>query len=467
MPGGDNAGVGFCAAQSTEKRRLSVRLERSYASKVGARLVIRIALSLFSTTVVTAGFGFVFWALAAHITSTEIVGRASAVISAMQLIATFGTLGLQTLLIAELPRRDSAAVKRLVVTSLGLAGGLTFVTAAAYAVVNHNAATTTEWIYATPIGIALFGAGTAVTTVTIVLDGALIGVQQSGRQVSRNLVFSLAKLTALPVAAFAVGLSPQVVFAVWLFGNLISLLTLGLRTKAPHQWLKSMPSLRGFYPIWRTAASYHWINVATQAPRLAMPVMVAAQLGAEVNAGFYAALLLVSVIWIIPSHLATAMLTLDRGNAKHFGRGLNTALRLAGGISVLAAVGAPILARPILSLFGTGYEQARYCLIALTTCAFASAVKSIYIPVRISQGALGTAARATILGTALELGAVELGLKLGGVTGVGIALGAAMIIEAAFFWPTIHKARLWSAQQTPGSQHNFGVEEQQIPDLAR
>lgn len=453
------------AAQNSRKRWLGLGLERGIASKSGGRLVITIALSLFSTTVVTAGLGFGFWALAAHLTTTEVVGRASAVISAMQLIATFSTLGLHTLLIAELPRRDGTDMKRLVVTSLGIAGGSAFVIAAGYAVVDHNVAKTSEWIYATPIGIALFGVGTALATVTIVLDGALIGVQQGGRQVSRNVVFSLVKLIALPVAAFAVGMSPQVVFSLWLLGNLVSVLTLGLRTKAPHEWLKTMPSLRGFSPMWRTAAGYQCINLAGHAPVLAMPIMVAAQLGAQANAGFYAVLLLVGVVWVVPSHLATAVLTLDSENPEHFGRGLNTALRLSGVVSVLAAAGAPILARPVLAMFGPGYEQARYCLIALATCTCASAVKSIYFPVRRAQGALRKAARAAALGAALELGAVELGLKLGAVTGVGIALGTAMVLEAVFFWPTIRKARQWSNLQATGAEHNRCGQEREVPDL--
>ncbi|MGO9154431.1 lipopolysaccharide biosynthesis protein [Mycobacterium sp.] len=415
----------------------------------------------------TAGLGFAFWALAAHITTTEVVGRASAVISAMQLIGTLATLGFQTLLCAELPRRDGAEMKRLVVTSLGITGGLAFAIAAGYAVVNHNATKTSEWLYATPTGIALFGVGTALTTVTVVLDGALVGVQQAGRQTSRNLVFSLVKLIALPVAAFAIGLSPQVVFSVWLLGNLVSLLTLGLRTKAPHEWLKTMPSLRGFSPLWRSVAGYHWINVATHAPALIMPIMVAAQLGAQANAGFYAALLLVSVIWMIPTHLATAMLTLDRGNAEHFGPGLSTALRLSGVASVLAAAGAAALARPVLAIFGPEYEQARYCVIALATCTFAFAIKSIYIPVRRAQGALGKAALAVTLGTALELGAAELGLKLGAVTGVGIAFGAAVLLEAVCFWPTIHKARKSSNEQAIGAEQSRRGQERQIPDLIR
>jgi O-antigen/teichoic acid export membrane protein len=454
------------AAQSSRKRWLGLGLERGDAPKPAGRRVIATALALFSTTVVTAGLGFAFWALAARITTTEVVGRSSAVISAMQLIATVGTLGFHILLTAELPRRDAADVKRLVVTSLGIAGGLAFALAAGYAVVNHSVTKTSEGIYATPLGIALFGVGTAITTVTVVLDGALIGVQQSGRQASRNLVFSLVKLIALPVAAFAVGMSPLVIFSVWLLGNLVSLLILGLRTRAPQEWLKTMPSLREFSPLCRSAAGgYHWINVAAHAPALVMPIMVAAQLGAHANAGFYAALLLVGVIWIIPYHLATAMLTLDGGNAEHFNHGLNTALRVSGVVSVLAAAGAPLLARPVLAIFGPGYEQARYCLIALTICTFASAIKSIYIPVRKSQGALGKAARAVILGAVLELGAAEVGLKLGAVTGVGIAFGVATVLEAIYFWPTIGKARKSSIQQVTGAEQDHRGQERQIPDL--
>ena len=195
--------------------------------------------------------------------------------------------------------------------------------------------------------------------------------------------------------------------------------------------------------------------------------MVAAQLGAQANAGFYAALLIVGVVWIIPYHLCFAMLTLDRGNAEHFGRGLSTALRLCGVVSVLAAAGAPILARPVLAIFGTGYEQARYCLIAFATCTFAVAVKAIYIPVRRSQGALGIAALAVTLGVALELGGAEIGLKLGGVTGVGIGFAGAMLVEALCLWPTIRKARKSSNQLAAGAEQSSGGQERGIPDITR
>lgn len=413
--------------------------------KSGGRLVITIAAALCSTTVVTASLGFVFWVVAAHLTTPDVVGRSAAVISAMEFIATFATLGLHTLLIAELPRRDGTSVKRLVVTSLGIAGCVAFAAAAGFGFVHHIVDVTAS-MFATPIGIAVFGAGTAISTVTIVLDGALIGVRQSRRQVSRNLVFAISKLIALPVAAFAIGLSPQIIFMVWVLGNVVSLVVLALRTKALPQWLSTPPSIRGFAPIWRTAAGHHWVNVATQAPRLALPVMVAAQLSDEANAGFYAALLMITFIWIIPNHLGTAMFALNSGSPQHFRAGLDTAIRLSAVVSIAAAVGGPILAAPLLRIFGPTYVDARYCFTALAICTFAGAVKSIYISVRRAQGALAIAARAAVLGAALELTAAEIGLLLGGVTGLGITLAAATVIEAAFFWPAIRKARAGAAE---------------------
>lgn len=424
-------------------KRLTLRTD---GAKSGAQVVARIGLSLYSTTLVTAVLGFLFWALAARLTTAEVVGRSAAVISAMQFIAAFATLGLHTLLLAELANRDGRTVKRLVVTSLGIAGTVAFIVSVCYAVI-QRLFSDREWLYATPSGIVLFALGTAVTTVTIVIDGAAIGVQQSGLQVIRNFVFALAKLIALPLAALAVGMSPGSVYAVWLLGNVVSLVVLFLRTKTPLEWLGTTPSIGGFLPLWRTAAGHHWVNVATQAPRLALPVLVAVQVSNEANAGFYAALLLVTFVWIIPSHLGVAMFALGNDDPEHFGRGLSTTLRLSALVSILAAVGTPILARPLLSIFGPEYVDASTCLIAFAMVTFAVAIKSIYIAVRRSQGALGRAAWASALGAVLELGAAEVGLKLGAVTGVGIALSIAMVVEAAFYWPAIRKAQRECAKQ--------------------
>src|SRR5881227_2001050 len=61
--------------------------------------------SLVGTTAVTSVLGFVYWWLAAREFPPEVIGIASASISAMMLLGNFCMLGLGTLLITELPRQ--------------------------------------------------------------------------------------------------------------------------------------------------------------------------------------------------------------------------------------------------------------------------------------------------------------------------------------------------------------------------
>ena len=406
----------------------------------GAQTVVKIALALFSTTFITSALGFVFWTLAARLASPEVVGRSAAVISSIEFIAAFATLGLHTLLIGELPRYNRQGAKRLVMSSLAVAATVGFAVALAYAIIHHQVEHR-ESMYATPGSVALFGIGAAVSTAAVVFDGALIGLQHSSLQVARNLVFAVTKLLGLPLGAISLGMSPEVVVFVWVIGNLVSLVVTATRSKSLMPWLRTAPSMRGFIPIWRTAAGHHWVNVAMQAPRLALPVLVASQLGSAANAAFYAALLMVSFIWVIPNHLGVAMFALHSGDPQHFKTALDTAIRISMVVSVAAAVGGPILAVPLLSIFGPAYVGAKYCFMVLAVCTFASAVKAIYIAVRRAQGTLATAARVMMLAAICELTGAQVGLMLGGVTGVGIGLGAATIVEAAFLWPVIVKSR--------------------------
>lgn len=416
------------------------RLVSLIGTSAGGYSVVRTAAALCSTTVVTATLGFLFWAVAARVASAEVVGRSAAVVSAIEFIATLATLGLHTLLIAELPRRAGPHVRRLATTAFGIAAFAGLSAALGFAIV-HRAIDETESMYATPASIALFGFATATSAVVIVVDGALIGLGLSRLQVARNFVFAATKLALLPVAAGALGVSPQLVITVWLLGNLVSLVLLAGRSRTFTTWLRVAPSLREFAPLWRITAGHHWVNVATQAPRLLLPIMVASQLGDEANAAFYAALLLITFIWMIPNHLGVAMFALNSGDSGVLRSGLDAAVKLSALVSLAAALCGPLLAYPLLSIFGESYVDARYCFMALVICTFAGATKAIYIAVKRSQGQLATAARAAILGAVLELSAAEAGLLLGGITGIGIGLGAATVIEAAFYWPTIARAR--------------------------
>src|ERR1700682_6131583 len=100
-----------------------------------------------STAILTSAFGFLFWMFAARMATTEVVGRAAALISAMQLIATICVFGIPTYLIGHLRRHEGAAMRRLVVTCLGVAGALATLVAALYAIAHHMITNDHEWMY--------------------------------------------------------------------------------------------------------------------------------------------------------------------------------------------------------------------------------------------------------------------------------------------------------------------------------
>ena len=67
------------------------------------KFLLQSAAALASTTVVTAGLGFVYWAVAARAFPAIAVGESSTAITAVSLIAPLTVLGFGTLLLAELP----------------------------------------------------------------------------------------------------------------------------------------------------------------------------------------------------------------------------------------------------------------------------------------------------------------------------------------------------------------------------
>ena len=73
----------------------------------GNQDLLRNAGSLAATTGLTSVLGFAYWIYAARVFPTQAVGYGSAAISTTTLLGTIGMFGLGTMLIGELPRRES------------------------------------------------------------------------------------------------------------------------------------------------------------------------------------------------------------------------------------------------------------------------------------------------------------------------------------------------------------------------
>ena len=118
--------------------------------------------------------------------------------------------------------------------------------------------------------------GVGVTAVTLVLDNALIGLLLGGLQFWRNLAFAVLKLAVLVGIGFLSAQTGVGIYASWVAGNVASLLVLAVLVGATGHRLLHPPRWRVLGRLGVPALKHHALNLAVQAPSLALPLLVVA-----------------------------------------------------------------------------------------------------------------------------------------------------------------------------------------------
>ncbi|MBI4788608.1 MAG: hypothetical protein HY782_16370 [Chloroflexi bacterium] len=394
--------------------------------------------SLVGTSLVTSTLGFLYWWLAARQFSPQAVGLAVAAISPMMLLANVGMLGLGTLLMGELPRSRGNAGP-LVSTALVAAGGAGIALGVVFAIgaplvapglpLNDSIAT-----------VALFAVGVGLATVTLVLDQVLIGLFRGGVQLGRNTVFAIAKLAALAAAGlWLAGADGMTIFATWTFGNLVSLVAVaGL---AYGKTTLHRPQFGLLRHIGRRALVHHALNLALQAPSLALPIVVAVVLSAAATAYFYTTWMVASFVFIGPFALTLALYAAASADPTALTRKIRFTLGVGGAIGVAAILVVQFGADQMLALFGVEYaSQGAVALRIISLGVLPLVVKDHYVAVRRIGDGLGQAALFVTAGAVAELALAALGAAVGGLGGLAVGWVAAVFIEAAFGARVVYRA---------------------------
>src|SRR4051794_9605701 len=208
------------AGRPNERRlaRLRGALER--------RSLLRNAGYIMLTTGVNSALGYVFWLVVAHAYAPTEVGVAGALIAAMTVVAAIANLGTSNALIQRLPsRRTAVEWSRTLTASVATAtlAGLVIAVVAAVAVVPELSPSLS--VLDSNAGyVALFVAGVAFWSVSVVSDYLFVAERRSGNMLTRNLVFGVVKLAI--VAAIVVVASDRDaigIFAAWVIGCALSL----------------------------------------------------------------------------------------------------------------------------------------------------------------------------------------------------------------------------------------------------
>ena len=415
------------------------------------RQIVANASALMGTMVVTSGFGALYWLIGARLFAPDAVGLAGASIAAMSLLGTAGMLGLGTLLIGELPRQPGNEAA-LIATALAVAGLVGGVLGAIFAAVAPLLAPNLRALSGNPATIALFALGVSLTSITMVLDQALIGLLRGSLQLWRNAGFAIAKLGVLAgVALWLGGSSWLTIYITWVIGYLISLiglggyavwhgLRLGGRTLRPQRAL-----LRRFG---RAALWHHGLNMALQLPGLTLPLLVTSILSATDNAYFYASSIVATPFFYGTLALVTALYAVGSRSPVALAQRMRFTLRLSLAAAVAGNTVLMLGAELLLGLFGGDYAaRAGWTLRILGLCVFPIIVKDHFVTLsRIHQRLAGAAILAAV-GSVAELTLAALGAYLGGLPGLVVGWLIALALEALVMAPTVYRAARGGASE--------------------
>ena len=403
--------------------------------------------SLLGTTVVTSALGFAYWWAAARIAPIHEVGAATAVISAVTLLGTIGMFGFGTMLIAE-ARRCRDVLGSLIATSLLAATVLAIVMAAACWAVLRFSGGAIAAAMAPPWVAAGFITGVGLTAGGMVLDQALVGVRASSVQLYRNSYFSVVKLALLVMLAVAVGSHSQLTMIwAWVAGIAISM--------APTAWHLAARGYRLGHPVrlsalrGRGVTTFHHntLNLSLSLPRLGLPLLVASLLGAHATAAFYEAWMIASFLYILPTHLSTALFAVAVGDVRGLAPRLRAALRVSLLLGGAGAVAIAALAGLAMRSFGPGYEIARMALIVMAIAYFPNVFKQCYVAVGRVNNRLRKAGAICSIGAGLEVCLTAAGGWWDGLTGLSLGFLAAVTLQAVYYVPQVLRALRADGQQ--------------------
>lgn len=429
-------------AQLSARSRSGLHPPRLWALIAGwasaNRTIVVNAGALIGTTAATSGLGFIYWWLAARMYPETEVGFAAAAVSAMSLLGTFGMMGFGTLLMGEVPRQPGREIS-LISTALTVAGIVSAVLGALAALAAPMLAADLRPLGASAGGVALFTLGVSLSAMTLVLDQALVGMLRGGLQLGRNVVFAVAKLVALAVAAAWFGQrSGLAVLATWVLGIALSFVVVA--------WLRAGEQRESWRPDWsllrglrRAALGHHALNLALLAPGMLLPLLVTALLSAKLNASYYAAWMIANLVYIGPASLSMVLYAVGASDTALLAQKTRFTLRLATIGGLLAVIVLQFGADWMLHLFRDSYaEQAGWSLRILGVGVFPLIIKDHYVAINRVRGRVAPAAMLIGGLGVFELIVAAFGARIGGLNGLSLGWVVAMCIGTLVMVRTVH-----------------------------
>lgn len=311
--------------------------------------------ALMASSAGTALLGVVFWGVATHIASAKSVGRTSAEIAAMMLIAQLAQLSFNPIFERFLPvagNRTRAFVTRAYAMCVTFA----LIVSVAYVVSGFAH----RFLPSSFAWHAFFIVAVVLWTIFSLQDSALVGLRASLWVPVENIAFALAKLALLPVLVAAS--ASEGIFLAWTAPVVVAIIAVswylfGKRIpehEAINASSERLPSTRELVVL--TAAQYTTLILGVALSSV-VTLIVIVRLGAVANAHYYVPAQIAGgpalLLWSITRSFLVEASAEPYALRHHTNV---TILALAGVLAPVVIVGV-IIAPDLLRIFGATYAQ--------------------------------------------------------------------------------------------------------------
>jgi O-antigen/teichoic acid export membrane protein len=393
------------------RQRIAELVGRGWDQVKGS--LYRNAIFLMATTVIGNGLGFFFWVVVANKYQVSDLGASVTLFSTLGFVGTLGSLGIGVGLIRYLPESDDQM--SLVNQALTITGIATVILCIMFLFLVPVLLASLSFVL-NPLYIVTIIGCTLAFGVAPVLDSAVIAARRADLQTIRSTLFALLKI---PIAIGVLGVLPGragiFISLASSFGvSVVVAATVFMPQIIPGYRLRPDVRIDRIRPIFRFSLGNYAAGVIGSAGTLLPTIFIYGLLGPNAGADnaayFYLALVVASLLFIIPGAAFTSFYAEASHRDIDRRRGERSAILFSLGLMIPAIVGIWIFAYPVLLLFDS--KIAGQAVTPLRILTFAS------IPGVLNQ----------VLGTRVRVRKQTLPLIISGAIFSGVTLGLGWIL---------------------------------------
>ncbi|HUX05514.1 MAG TPA: hypothetical protein VMV53_11510 [Acidimicrobiales bacterium] len=422
--------------------------------KLRAGRLVRNAIALMLSSGGTAVLGVVFWAIAARLASAQVIGRTSAEIAAMVLLANLSQLSFGVVFERFLPIAG-VQTRSFVLRAYALCTSLALVSSVIYA----SSGLADRFLPPTLAWRGLFVTAVVLWTIFVLQDSALTGLRASKWVPLENIFFALAKLAVLP-ALLALSAS-QGIFLAWTAPVAVTIIAVtwylfGRRIPDHETYSRpgeGLPSMREILVL--AFAHYSTFLLSMFTPSI-VTLIVIQRLGAVTSAYYYLPALIASGVTYFLWNIATSFLVEASSESyavrRHARTTILTGVTVLTPIIVLGVVFAPLLLR----VFGPEYATHGTTLLRMLLLALpGSAVTILYTSFAWLDKRLWWLVLRALSSAVIYFTLVLILIGRYGLVAIGVASLASSLLQGVFFLPALIRRYRRSSNSSPPSGANL------------